>query len=223
MPTATMAPTTIVLIGMMGSGKTSVGHALADRTGWRYLDNDELVRAVTGRAPDEIDADDGEDALHRAEADALRHALAMPPPLIAAAAAWVVDDPDSVSLLRGDAGGGVSAGSTGDAARAHRWRTGSTSGCDGHRLAAGARRANVMLAYRDVADTHRRHRRAWRRGDRRPASSRSADATGLTGPRSARRPGPAAALLVGRRGGWRRPSVPCGRASAPRRRRYAAR
>ena len=91
---------TIVLIGMMGSGKTSVGRALADRTGWPYLDNDELVRAVTGRAPDEIDADDGEDALHRAEADALRHALAMPPPLIAGAAAWVVDDPDSVERLR---------------------------------------------------------------------------------------------------------------------------
>ncbi len=100
MPTDDLGPATIVLIGMMGSGKTSVGHALADRTGWRYLDNDALVRAVTGRAPEEIDADEGEDALHRAEAAALRHALSIPPPVIAAAAAWVVDDPDSVILLR---------------------------------------------------------------------------------------------------------------------------
>ncbi len=100
MPTDDPGPATIVLIGMMGSGKTSVGRALAERTGWRYLDNDELVRAVTGRAPEEIDADEGEDALHRAEADAMRHALSMPPPIIAGAAAWVVDDPGSVALLR---------------------------------------------------------------------------------------------------------------------------
>lgn len=64
------------------------------------MDNDELVRAVTGRASEEIDAVDGEYALHTAEAEALRLALRMPPPLIAGAAAWVVTDPASVQLLR---------------------------------------------------------------------------------------------------------------------------
>jgi shikimate kinase/3-dehydroquinate synthase len=92
--------TTIVLLGMMGSGKTTVGRALAARSGWRYVDNDELVRVVSGRAPEEIDAAEGEDALHRAEAQALRHALEAPPPLIAGAAAWVATDPGSVALLR---------------------------------------------------------------------------------------------------------------------------
>ena len=94
------SPPTIVLLGMMGSGKTTVGRALAARTGWRYMDNDELVRAVSGRAPEEIDAADGEDALHAAEADALRHALTVRPPLIAGAAAWVATHPPSVELLR---------------------------------------------------------------------------------------------------------------------------
>jgi shikimate kinase len=98
MPAAT--PATIVLIGMMGSGKSTVGRALAERTGRRYLDNDELVRAVAGRPAEEIDATEGEDALHRAEVAALRHALAMPPPLIVSAAAWVVADPGSLVLLR---------------------------------------------------------------------------------------------------------------------------
>jgi shikimate kinase len=93
-------PVTIILLGMMGSGKSTVGRTLAARTGWRYMDNDELVRAVTGRAPEEIDATDGEDVLHAAEAEALRHALAVPPPFIAGAAAWVVTDPDSVARLR---------------------------------------------------------------------------------------------------------------------------
>ena len=103
MPTSAL-PGVVVLIGMMGSGKTSVGRALAERTGWRYMDNDELVRAVTAREPAEIDATDGEAALHAAEAAALRHALAKPPPLIVAAAAWCVQDPASVELLRAEPG-----------------------------------------------------------------------------------------------------------------------
>ena len=103
MPTSPL-PSVVVLMGMMGSGKTSVGRALAKRTGWPYLDNDELVRQVTGRQPEEIDASDGEAILHEAEAAALRHALTMPPPLIVAAAAWCVQDPASVDLLRGAPG-----------------------------------------------------------------------------------------------------------------------
>jgi len=91
---------TIVLIGMMGSGKSTVGRTLAARTGWTYMDNDELVRRVTGRDSREIDASDGEVVLHEAEAEALRHALTMPPPLIVGAAAWVVTHPPSVELLR---------------------------------------------------------------------------------------------------------------------------
>lgn len=94
------AQTRVVLMGMMGAGKSSVGRALADRVDWPYLDNDELVLAATGRTPEEIDAVDGADALHEAEAAALRHALAVPPPLIAGAAASVVTDPASRALLR---------------------------------------------------------------------------------------------------------------------------
>jgi shikimate kinase len=91
---------TIVLLGMMGAGKSTVGRALAARTGWRYLDNDQLVAAATGRAAEEIDASDGTGALHEAESAALRHALSLPPPLIAGAAAWVVEDEPSLELLR---------------------------------------------------------------------------------------------------------------------------
>jgi shikimate kinase len=92
--------TTIVLLGMMGAGKTTVGRALAARTGWRYLDNDALVLAATGRPAEEIDAGEGTEALHAAESAALRHALSLPPPLIAGAAAWVVEDQASLELLR---------------------------------------------------------------------------------------------------------------------------
>ena len=38
----------IVLIGMMGAGKSTVGHAISHITGWRYLDNDEIVADISG-------------------------------------------------------------------------------------------------------------------------------------------------------------------------------
>ena len=39
----------IVLVGMMGAGKTTVGHRLAARLGRRMVDSDELIEARTGR------------------------------------------------------------------------------------------------------------------------------------------------------------------------------
>ena len=83
----------IVLVGMMGSGKSAVGQALAERTGWRFADNDELLEAATGRTARDIAAD-GEPALRSAEAAALRAGLELPPPTIVAAAAGTVLDPE---------------------------------------------------------------------------------------------------------------------------------
>jgi gluconokinase len=41
-----MEPTRIVVMGVSGSGKTTVGALLADRTGWPFLDADELHPAA---------------------------------------------------------------------------------------------------------------------------------------------------------------------------------
>ena len=82
----------IVLIGMMGAGKTTVGRALAERLGWPLLDNDALIRDATGRDGPTIFHDDGEDALHAAEADALVEATRRTGPAIVTVAASVVDD-----------------------------------------------------------------------------------------------------------------------------------
>jgi shikimate kinase len=96
--------TRILLVGMMGSGKTTVGRELARRTGWPFLDNDALVRKLTGREPAAIDAEDGEDALHAAEIAALRAALDGPGPAVIAVAGAVVDDAAASRDLRADAG-----------------------------------------------------------------------------------------------------------------------
>jgi shikimate kinase len=93
-------PVRIFLVGMVGSGKTTVGTALSERSGWPYLDNDELVRRLAGREPAEIYSTDGEDVLHLVEIQALDLALGMEPPLIAGVAGAIVDDPAAREALR---------------------------------------------------------------------------------------------------------------------------
>jgi shikimate kinase len=91
----------VLLIGMMGSGKSTVGRALATRLGWPFLDNDALVRERSGRDPAEIDASDGEEALHDVEAAAFRAAIERPGPDVIAVAGSVVDRPAERERMRG--------------------------------------------------------------------------------------------------------------------------
>lgn len=62
----------IVLIGMMGAGKSSVGVCLRRRTGLRLLDTDEIVASKFRMPIPEIFADHGEETFREAEAEALR-------------------------------------------------------------------------------------------------------------------------------------------------------
>jgi shikimate kinase len=97
--TGLIAPARIVLVGMMGSGKSTVGRALADALDWPLLDNDALVTEMTGRTGPDLFATDGELALHRAERAAFAEALARPAPAVITAAGSVVDDPWLRSVL----------------------------------------------------------------------------------------------------------------------------
>ena len=93
-------PCRIVLVGMMGSGKSTVGRRLSEATGWPYVDNDDLVRRVAGATPREVLAERGEPAMRRAESDALRLGLEALPPCIVGAAAGTVLDPADRELMR---------------------------------------------------------------------------------------------------------------------------
>jgi len=96
-------PQRLVLVGMMGSGKTTIGRLLSERTGWPYADNDELVRRTSAREPAEIRATDGEDALHQLESAALVEALRQPPPSLIGAAASVITDERAVAVIHDSA------------------------------------------------------------------------------------------------------------------------
>lgn len=93
------APCRVILLGMMGSGKTTVGRELSRRTGWPYHDNDALLEAATGSTARAL-AGGGPARLREAEAAALLRALSVPEPVIAASAAGVVMDPRLRNLLR---------------------------------------------------------------------------------------------------------------------------
>jgi shikimate kinase len=92
-------PTRLLLMGMMGSGKTTVGHAVAASTGWPYLDNDELVRRTSGIDTRAVLDVRGVDELRAMESRALQAALELAPPLIASVAGGVVDVPADLELL----------------------------------------------------------------------------------------------------------------------------
>ena len=61
----------IVLIGFMGSGKSSAGRTLAARTGWPRYDTDEMIAARYGLSIAEIFAQYGEETFRAAETEAL--------------------------------------------------------------------------------------------------------------------------------------------------------
>jgi shikimate kinase len=62
----------LVLIGMMGAGKSSVGACLRRRTGLGLLDTDEIVASKFGMSIPEIFAEHGEKKFREAETEALR-------------------------------------------------------------------------------------------------------------------------------------------------------
>ena len=92
----------VLLIGMMGSGKTTVGYRLGRVLGWPYYDNDELVRRAGGIDTRVVQEELGVAALRRAESAALTVALMTAGPLVAGVAAGVVtDELDRVRLRAG--------------------------------------------------------------------------------------------------------------------------
>lgn len=66
----------LVLIGMPGSGKTSVARILAERLGWSFLDLDEAIEQAAGKSIPAIFAEEGEDAFRRIETALAREAAA---------------------------------------------------------------------------------------------------------------------------------------------------
>lgn len=66
----------VVLVGPMGSGKSTVGRLLAERLGTGWRDTDEDIEAAAGKPISEIFLDEGEPHFRELEREAVRRALA---------------------------------------------------------------------------------------------------------------------------------------------------
>lgn len=88
----------IVLIGMPGCGKSSIGKRLAQKLGRRFLDTDEIVFSNTGRTASEIIKADGEIKFRKAEKTAVKEAGKTTASVIATGGGIVLDEKNMDSL-----------------------------------------------------------------------------------------------------------------------------
>ena len=96
--------THLVLVGMMGVGKSTVGRMVAAELDRPLFDSDEMIEERTGRTVREIWSTDGEAAFRALETDTLVEALAEPEPsVIAAAGGVVLSDRNREALQSADA------------------------------------------------------------------------------------------------------------------------
>lgn len=85
----------ILLIGMMGAGKSTVGRLVAERLGWPYLDSDGEILRSTGLTVPEIFDRRGEAAFRAEEARVLAEATTSLGPVVVSVAGGAVLDPDN--------------------------------------------------------------------------------------------------------------------------------
>jgi shikimate kinase len=90
----------LVLIGLMGAGKTSVGRRCAERLHRPFVDLDDVVVTMAGMPFTEFFARYGEPAFRELERQAVVDVTASPEPLVIACGGGTAVDPDNRRRLR---------------------------------------------------------------------------------------------------------------------------
>jgi len=91
----------VVLVGLMGSGKSTVGALVAARTGRAFVDVDIVIAVDTGKTVRELWEEGGEAAYRSLESDAVLRVLASDTPSVLAAPGGVVLNPTVRAALAG--------------------------------------------------------------------------------------------------------------------------
>ena len=89
----------IALIGFMGTGKSSVGHLVADHLHFDFVDTDEMIQSRTKRTITEIFATDGEPAFRKLESELVRELATRTKTVIATGGGLPVN-PDNLAGLK---------------------------------------------------------------------------------------------------------------------------
>jgi shikimate kinase len=91
-----MSVSRIYLVGFMGSGKTTVGHRLAKKLGWKFIDLDEEIERHERRTVADIFRQDGEAFFRQLEHHSLKQASSSKQSVIALGGGAFVDPENRV-------------------------------------------------------------------------------------------------------------------------------
>lgn len=90
----------LLLVGMMGAGKSSLGELLARRLSMPWVDTDEEVVRETGASVADLFVSEGEEHFRACESQALRRILDERSPRVVSVGGGAVLDPANRSLLQ---------------------------------------------------------------------------------------------------------------------------
>jgi shikimate kinase len=90
----------IILIGFMGTGKTTVGQRVAKRLNWEQVDLDQEIERTTGKSIREIFVQEGERAFRALETTVLTEVLNRMTPQVVMTGGGVVTQACNVEMIR---------------------------------------------------------------------------------------------------------------------------
>ena len=96
----TALPRTVVLVGLMGAGKSAIGRRLANKLGLPFIDADTEIEAAAGCTIEEIFARDGEAAFRAGERKIIARLLTERPAHILATGGGAFMDPQTRAVIR---------------------------------------------------------------------------------------------------------------------------
>lgn len=91
-------PRTIVMVGMMGAGKTTIGRRLAPRLGLPFFDADAEIEKAAGMSVSELFQQHGEESFRRGEAQVIKRLIEGPPHVLATGGGALINA-DTRSLI----------------------------------------------------------------------------------------------------------------------------